>query len=101
MQEELFHTRDLSYSAWHRRRSVARYIGLEQAQLFSMCDVGCILWLEFDHYDKRPFAMIKTAFDVGQQRKPVTAICNLATRVLLPYYLRSLAERASDQNSKC
>lgn len=87
MQEERFHSRDLTYSMWHRRRSVARYVGSEQAQLLSMCDVDCVLWLEYDHEDKRPLALIETALDVGQSHKPATAIRNLAVRAKVPAYL--------------
>ena len=101
MQEERFYQRDLTYSLWHRRRSVARYVGSEQAQLLSMCDVDCVLWLEYDHEDKRPLALIETALDVGQSHKPATAIRNLAVRAKVPAYLclYTKAEHANPADS--
>lgn len=35
-QEERYGERDLSYSAWHRVRSISRYVGLEAAQNLKM-----------------------------------------------------------------
>jgi hypothetical protein len=103
MQEERFYQRDLTYSLWHRRRSVSRYVGSESAQLLSMCDVDCVLWLEYDYQDKRPLALIETAMDVGQSHKPATAIRNLAVRAKVPAYLclYSKANYANPSETRC
>jgi hypothetical protein len=39
MQEERYNTRDRTYSAWHRRLSTRRFVGLERAQLLAMIDI--------------------------------------------------------------
>lgn len=87
MQIEKFGSRDLSYSAWHRAASIRRYVGWEQAQLLSMCDADCILFLEYAPYNKEPLCLIETAIDVGQQHKPATAIAKLAKRAGIPAYV--------------
>lgn len=87
MEEERWGARDLSYSAWHRARSISRYIGWEQAQLLSMCDADSVLWLEYDQHGKEPLALIEAAVDVGQLAKPATAITRLARRAQIPAYL--------------
>lgn len=87
MQKERYGTRDLSYSAWHRAASIRRFVGWERAQLLSMCDADCVLFLEYDHQDKEPLALIEAAIDVGQDYKPVTAIARLAKRARIPAYL--------------
>ena len=87
MEEERYGARDLSYSAWHRARSIARYVGIEQAQLLTMVDADSVLWLEYDHHGKEPLALIEVAADVGQLAKPATAITRLARRARIPAYL--------------
>lgn len=74
MQGERYGTRDLSYSAWHRVASIRRYVGWERAQLLSMVDADCVLFLEYHHENKQPLALIEAAVDVGQDYKPATAI---------------------------
>ena len=48
MQEEKYGTRDRAYSAWHRRKSTRRFIGIEHAQLLAMIDLDASLYVEYD-----------------------------------------------------
>jgi len=97
VQEERYGTRDLSYSGWHRAASIQRYVGWERAQLLSMVDADCVLFLEYHHANKEPLALIEAAVDVGQDYKPATAIKLLAKRARIPAYL-VLYERAAQRN---
>jgi hypothetical protein len=86
-QEERTGRRPGEYSAWHRRGSLRRFIGLERAQLLSMCDLDAALWLEHDDLSKEPLALIETAMDVGQPYKSGTVLQRLARRASLPAYV--------------
>lgn len=86
-QEERFGTRDRSYSAWHRRQSTRRFVGIEDAQLLAMIDLDASLYVEYDDGDKEPLALIETARDVGQAYKPATVTLRLAQRACLPCYV--------------
>ena len=86
-QEERFGTRDRSYSAWHRRMSTRRFVGIENAQLLSMIDLDASLYVEYDDGTKEPLALIETARDVGQGFKPATVTANLAKRADLPCFV--------------
>lgn len=97
MQEEKYGARDLCYSAWHRASSIRRFVGWEQAQLVSMVDADCVLFLEYEPRNKEPLALVETAIDVGQEHKPATAIMRLAKRARIPAYL-VLYERAEKAN---
>src|SRR5688500_12286183 len=71
-QEERFGTRDRSYSAWHRRNSTRRFVGIERAQTLAMIDLDASLYVEYDDATKEPIALIETAIDCGQEFKPAT-----------------------------
>ncbi len=86
-QEERYGTRDRSYSAWHRRKSTRRYIGIENAQLLAMIDLDASLYVEYDDGTKEPLALIETARDVGQPYKTFTVTCNLAKMADLPCFV--------------
>ncbi|MBF0400254.1 MAG: hypothetical protein HQL90_05755 [Magnetococcales bacterium] len=88
-QEERFGTRDRTYSAWHRRHSTRRYVGLEAAQSLAMIDVDVSLYVEYDDGTKEPLALIETAIDRGQEFKTATVTKRLAMRSvpLLPAYV--------------
>ena len=89
-QEEVYGTRNRSYSAWHRRESTRRFIGIEKAQLLAMIDLDAALYVEYDDRTKEPLALIETAQDVGQEYKTATVTCKLARRcnpLLLAYVL--------------
>jgi hypothetical protein len=96
-QQERFGVRDLSYSAWHRVGSIQRFVGWEAAQLLSMVDADCLLFLEYAAGDKAPVALAEVGCDVGQDFKPATAILQLARRAKIPAYLL-LYERAAAAN---
>lgn len=87
MQEEKYNTRDRSYSAWHRRMSTRRFIGIEHAQLLAMIDLDASLYVEYDDGTKEPLALIETARDTGQPWKTATVTLNLAKRADLPCFV--------------
>ena len=87
MQEERYGTRDRAYSAWHRRQSTRRFIGIEHAQLLAMIDLDASLYVEYDDGTKEPIALIETARDVGQQYKSATVTTKLAKRADMPCYV--------------
>jgi hypothetical protein len=86
MQEERYGTRDRTYSAWHRRNSTRRFVGMERAQLLAMIDLDGALYCEFDGETSEPLALIETALDKGQDRKAATVTRRLAARARLPAY---------------
>lgn len=86
-QEEIFNDRDRAYSAWHRRRSTGRFIGIENAQLLAMIDLDASLYVEYNNGTKDPVALIETARDVGQRYKTATVTLKLAQRANLPCYV--------------
>lgn len=86
-QEERFGTRDRTYSAWHRRMSLRRYIGIERAQLAAMIDLDASLYVEYDDGTKEPLALIETAVDCGQSHKSFTVTQKLALRADLPAFV--------------
>lgn len=96
-QEETYGTRDLSYSAWHRAGSIRRFVGWERAQLLSMVDADCVLFLEYHERTKEPLALIEAAIDTGQDRKPATAIARLARRARIPAFV-VLYRRSTEPN---
>jgi hypothetical protein len=96
-QEELFGTRNRSYSAWHRRRSTGRFVGIESAQTLAMIDLDASLYVEYDDGTKEPLALIETAEDRGQRIKPATVTRNLARRCRPPIPAYVLLYTLSDQ----
>ncbi|WP_374515587.1 hypothetical protein [Niveibacterium sp.] len=86
MQEELYASRDRAYSAWHRRLSTRRYVGIERAARLSMIDLDGALFVEYDDETREPLALIETARDVGQRRKVSTVTARLAMRAHVPAY---------------
>lgn len=87
MQEERWNHRDLTYSAWHRRGSMRRFVGIEKAQLLSMSDLDCVLFVETDSASREPLALVETARDVGQSWKGASVTLNLAKRAHIPAYV--------------
>ncbi len=83
-QEEKYGVRDLTYSAWHRRLSTARFVGIEKATLLHMIDIDAVPWTEYGDDMKMPLALIETAEDVGQAYKTATVTRNLASLASLP-----------------
>lgn len=87
-QEERFGSRDRTYSAWHRRMSTRRFVGIERAQTLAMIDLDASLYVEAQDGVFEPLALIETARDMGQRIKPSTLTRNLARRCtpVLPAY---------------
>ena len=83
-QEERYGDRDGTYSAWHRKNSTKRYVGIEHAQLLAMIDVDVCLWVEYDDGTKDPVLLVETARDVGQEWKPSIVTQRLAERACVP-----------------
>src|SRR5882724_3890964 len=81
-QEEKYGVRDLTYSTWHRRFSLERYVA--KAYEIAMIDIDSI---EYDWYRNEPLALIETAMDVGQDWKSVTITRKLAIKAGLPVYI--------------
>jgi hypothetical protein len=79
-QEERYGSRDRTYSAWHRRLSTQRFVGIERAQTLAMIDLDASLYVEYDDSNKEPLALIETARDVGQEFKTATVTKKLAKR---------------------
>jgi hypothetical protein len=79
-QEEITGVRDLTYSAWHRRESTRRFVGIECAQTLSMIDLDASLYVEYDDTTKETLALIETARDTGQLWKTSTVTVKLAKR---------------------
>ena len=86
MQEERYRTRDLTYSAWHRRLSTRRFVGIERAQSLAMIDLDAALHVEYDDGTKALVALIETALDIGQRFKSATVTMRLAMLSVLPCY---------------
>lgn len=86
MQEEKYGNRDRTYSAWHRRLSTRRFVGLERAQALAMIDLDAALYVEYEEGSKHPVALIETALDVGQAHKSATVTMRLAKLAGLPCY---------------
>lgn len=101
-QEEIYNTRDRTYSAWHRRRSTGRFIGIEKAQLLAMIDLDASLYVEYDNGTKDPLALIETAEDVGQLYKTATVTYKLAKKADIPcfvvLYEKSECKNPADKN---
>lgn len=87
MQEERFSLKDRAYSAWHRRLSTRRFVGIERATRLSMIDLDAALYVEYDDKSREPLALIETARDVGQGHKVATVTAKLARRARLPAYV--------------
>lgn len=86
-QEEKYNERRRDYSAWHRRNSTRRFIGIEHAQLLAMIDLDASIYVEYDDGTKEPIALIETAQDVGQPYKPATVTGKLARLAKLPAFV--------------
>ena len=89
MQEEQYAQRDGTYSAWHRRLSTRRFVGLENAQRLAMIDIDACIYVEYSDDSKEPLALIEVAKDVGQTYKNHKITQRLAMRCVpvLPAYV--------------
>ena len=101
-QEERYGTRDMSYSAWHRRHSTERFVGIENARRLAMIDLDASLYVEYDDKTKEPIALMEIAADVGQDHKTATVTRKLCIRAKIPgfivLYRTSDAKNPADDN---
>jgi len=93
---EKYGFRNAAYSAWHRPKSIGRYIDEETAEAMRQIDLDAILgddmelrnevttWIEFARSSSWPLALIETAVDVGQSDKPTRVTQSLARMSDLP-----------------
>ena len=98
-QEEVYGTRDRTYSAWHRRMSTRRFVGIERAQTLAMIDLDAACYVEYDDATKEPLALIETARDVGQAHKTATVTRNLARRCVPEVRAYILLYRPAEQKN--
>lgn len=87
MQQERYSDRRQDYSAWHRSKSICRYVTEEQAKALSMIDLDLPVYVEYANDGKRPLALIELAQDVDQDFKTATVTLNLAKRADIPCYV--------------
>ena len=81
-QTEHTHTRDLTYSGWHRVENIRRYLGPVRAAKLTQIDID---WCEYCCYCKTPVALIETQVsDRPPKTAPVTG--NLANMAVVPAY---------------
>jgi len=101
-QEEIYGTRGMEYSAWHRRLSTGRFVGSENAQLLAMIDLDVTLYVEYEDGNKKPICLIEVAMDIGQTYKTATVTKNLAEMAGIPAYvvLYKLSEKNNPANDK-
>ena len=99
--KERYDERDGTYSAWHRRQSTRRFIGIENAQLLAMIDLDASLWIKYDNNNKEPIALIETAADVGQPYKPATVTQRLAMKADIPAYVVLYKRSAAKTQPAC
>jgi len=83
-QTEIYGTRDLTYSKWHRIESVQRFVTPAEARELAMIDNDVILYTEYHDKTKKPCCLIETAIDVGQDWKAGTVTMNLAKMAKIP-----------------
>ena len=86
-QEEQYGTRGLEYSAWHRRLSTQRFVGIENAQLLAMIDLDIALYVEYEESSKKPVGLVEVAQDIGQTKKVATVTQKLAEMAGIPAYV--------------
>ncbi len=75
------------YSRWHRTSSLERFVGFENAYRCAMINIDQTLWVECQDNGFQPIALIETAQDIGQKRKPATMLKNMAVRAVLPAFI--------------
>ena len=75
------------YSEFHYAASASRFISREDAERLANINIDRSFWIECHHRSFKPFALIESAVDIGQSRKTVTAIANLAMLAKIPAYL--------------
>lgn len=109
-QEEIFGTRNQSYSQWHRAQSISRYIEPWKARLLGLIDLDHIIYVEYDdsfaprtQKCRRPLALIEAAIDKGQNFKSAEVTAQLAEMAGIPAFvvLYSLSENSNPAAPDC
>lgn len=88
-EAERFGNRDLTYSRWHRSKSLSRYVGRRPA---FECGVIDIDWCEFCRRCNQPLALIETT--MGPRPKEATVTTQLGLMAGVP--VLSLAYEVDD-----
>lgn len=79
-QDEITGKRNPAYSAWHRRKSISRFVNEEKAELLGMIDIDVALYVDYANNSKEPLLLMETAQDIGQDHKPTTVLRRLAEK---------------------
>lgn len=93
-QRERYGTRDLTYSAWHRRDSTGRFVGVREATKLGMIDMDGV---EYNCDTMQPVALVESARDIGQPNKSATVTVNLARMARITAYVL-LYKTSDDKN---
>ena len=101
MKQEFLAFRDLSYSAFHRPASLARFLPRHEADSLAMLDVDGA-YFEFDGTSRTSLVLVEVARDRGQTWKSSTMIASLARMAGLPVYcvLYSVSERGNPADGR-
>lgn len=83
-EEERFGTRDLTYSRWHRSKSLSRYVGRQAAYECSTIDID---WCEYCRRCLKPLALIE--MKQGPRPKDAKVMTALAEKANVPAYSMS------------
>ena len=81
-QTERYGSRSLAYSAWHRTKSIQRFVESNAvARQLAQIDLDHTLWIEYQDKTREVLALIEEAQDVEQSYKCGDVTKNLASRV--------------------
>ena len=83
VEREKYNNRRLTYSRWHRRESIRRFLSDFEAWQLGMVDIDDV---EYCRFCGEPLALIETAQDFGQ-RKSARVTARLAERAGIPAWL--------------
>lgn len=83
-ETERFNTRDLTYSTWHRTKSLSRYVGQRAAYECSTIDID---WCEYCRRCGDPLALIE--MKQGTRPKDAKVMTRLAARANVAAYSMS------------
>ena len=100
--EEVYGERCSSYSVWHRRKSITRYVAEDAAEALTMVDIDAAYWIEASY--GYPVALVETAVDVGQTHKTSTILQRLGSMCdpVLPVFvlLYKLSEKVNPADGR-
>lgn len=85
--EERTHTRDLTYSTWHRRTNLRKYgLSLKDAWSLGVIDID---WCEYCRHCREPLALVETQVS-DRAPKPAPVMSVLARMAGIPAYSVSI-----------